>query len=222
MKLAISVLAVGSAFLGSTFADSVYVNPIGDGNQNYTGGLRMDFDLSRSITVTSLGAFDSAQDGFVGSITVDLYRRSGTPAILASQTFTGTLGTLIDGSRFLTLLTPLILPSGFQGSIVAHGYSASDLNGNVGCNSGACGVNSVDANPTTNSLGSAITFVGGSYYSGATGLPPTADTGPANRYEAGTFEAALTPTPEPASFLLLGLGLGALAMLGRNGLSRSN
>jgi hypothetical protein len=91
-------------------------------------------------------------------------------------------GELIEGSRFKPLPEPIELPSGFQGSIVAHGFSpGTDQNGNDG------GVGNFPY--PTDDGGGLITFVGTSRFGlGGVGVyPDTADGGPVNRYGAGTF-----------------------------------
>jgi len=162
------------------------------GNQNFGGALGMDFNSTRTIRITSLGVFDSGSNGLSSTLTAQLWRRNenGTPgvftddtggAILASETFTAASpGTLEGGSRFKPLAEPLDLAPGAY-TMVAYGYSASEMNGNLGVGA---------ANWTTDGgTGNSIQFVGGSRW-GATGgaFPGTGDGGPANRYAAGTFQ----------------------------------
>ena len=151
------------------------------GNQsNHPGPLGMDFDLIRPLTITSLGLFDSAANGLAGSFSVRLYNRD-TQAVVTSLTFSAAdQGTLIDGSRFKTLATPITLPAGFRGSIVADVFTVADPNGNLS-----------PAPWTVNTGVGAITYVGGGRY-GNTPLtyPTTGDGGPVNRYAAGTFQFA--------------------------------
>ena len=102
-------------------------------NQQHNGLLGMDFDVTGpdGIIVSSLGAFDSGQDGILGTIIVGIVDRATGNVVGETLSFSGDAGDVVDGSRFLALTTPLILPNGFQGSITAQGYG-QEGNGNVG------------------------------------------------------------------------------------------
>ena len=198
MATAALCLGLGSAAMGNV----VYVNPTGAGNQSWNGALGMDFTVNSVITITSLGAYDSGQDGFANSITIQLFDAANTATAIATiLTGTGTTGTLIGGSRFYAI-TPIILAAGFHGSIVASAFSISDMDAN----------NSISTiTATTDSLGGALTFTGSRYDSNLGVFPGTVDTGQVNNYQAGTFDA--TPTPEPGTLSMMalaGVGLGAL------------
>ncbi|ADB17731.1 autotransporter-associated beta strand repeat protein [Pirellula staleyi DSM 6068] len=161
----------------SMMATIPYIVPQGTvGNQPFTGSLGMDFDVTAPITVTNLGAFDSGSDGINGTINVRLYDRTNPGTPLATASLSGTSQQLVGGSRFLSLLTPIPLPAGFQGRIVTDGYSAAEPNGN-------------SATPvwTTNG-GGAMNFVGVGTFDTLTNVYPTNSEGtPVNRYAAGTF-----------------------------------
>jgi hypothetical protein len=146
------------------------------GNQAFGGGLGMDFNVLRSVRVTRLGVFDDSSDGIFLPITARLYDRS-TRSVLAELVFsTEDAGELIGGSRFKNLAQPIVLASGFQGTMAASGYGGDERNGN-----GVEGRSVFTA-------GGSLEFVGLSAYSvDPTAYPGTADGGPANRYAAGTF-----------------------------------
>jgi hypothetical protein len=173
------------------------------GNQTFTGSLGMDFDVIHPITVTALGVYDSGQDGIIsGPLYVVIFNRDTQKTVTSTLSFTGNQGTLINGSRFQNLTTPVTLASGDY-SIVSWGYSSSDPNGNLGLG----GVPS-----TMNTGGGLISFVGSARFSaGGTGgvYPTLIDGGPFNRYYAGTFESV----PLPPTVLLLGSGLMGLGLL---------
>jgi hypothetical protein len=168
------------------------------GNQDYGGSLGMDFVARGRIVVTRIGVFDSGQDGLANSINAYIYDRGpmtptsvvGPVAFAAGQT-----GTLVNGSRFLDLASPLTLPAGFQGTVVAEGYSAAEPNGNVGGGVPASAINTG---------GGALGFVGGGRFGDPGAFPVNPDGGPANRYYAGTFafEPALRAAYQPAAGLV--------------------
>jgi hypothetical protein len=183
------------------------------GNQNWTGSLGMDFDVNRPIAVTAMGVYESG--GSIingGTLDVEIFNATTQLPVTSTLTsFTGTQGTPIGGSRFLNLPTPVTLPVG-EYTIVAWGYGAygnDDPNGNLGI---------AGITPSTlNTGGGAISFVGLSLYSaqGTGGIYPNIpDTGPDNRYYAGTFEFVnAAPVPLPPTLLLLGSGLMGLGLL---------
>ena len=166
-----------------------YVVPAGTpGTQQFTGALGMDFNVISDIVVTQLGVFHDSV--FLGSpdlqapLEARLYQRDDTNpcsfTLLATLDFTlCDEGTAIDSSFFLPLPTPITLPAGFTGSIVASGYGGIEQNGNLGTGPG---------NWYTDDGGGLISFVGGGRYgSSPAGFPKTIDGGPPNRYAAGTF-----------------------------------
>ena len=150
------------------------------GGQDYGGSVGMDFDVTANIEVTSLGVFDSGSDGLHQTLTAALYDRNNTATPLALLTFSGVdPGTLVDGSRFKPLGTPLHLGAGFQGTIVAWGYGPGELLYNAG------------AGPSpllTAYGGGAINLVGSGRYGAAGVYPDSVDGGPAYHYAAGSFQ----------------------------------
>lgn len=186
------------------------------GTQNFGGSVGMDFQVNQSTDFTHLGVFDSGGNGFVGTLTAQLWVRNenGTPGafgddtgtLVAQTTFTGTQGELLGGSRFKELTDADFL-NGFNGilgpgtnaSIVVFGFSAADPLGNV---------NAFTGTKTTFDGFGALTFEGVSRFGTAGLFPNTPDGGPANRYAAGTFRFNTIPEPASASLLLAGvLGL---------------
>ena len=153
------------------------------GTQAYDGALGNDFDVTNpeGILVTRLGVFDDLSDGLNSTITVGIFDRTTATLVGSSLTFSGNDGSLEDGTRFADLTSPITLPAGFQGSIVAQGYNGAERNGNVGTGSTA---------GTTDDGDGAISFVGGSRFGpgGVFAYPTSVDGGPANRYHAGNFD----------------------------------
>lgn len=85
------------------------------GTFNWAGQLGLAFDVVSPVQVTALGAFDSGQDGFAGTVTARLWR-SSDQSLLAIQNFTGTstatAGVFNGDHRFLNLVSPLTLTAG--------------------------------------------------------------------------------------------------------------
>ena len=159
------------------------------GNQSFGQALGMDFNINQAISILSLGAFDSGQDGFQSTITVRLYDRTTQLPVTGLITLSSS-DTLIHGGRFQTLLSPITLQAGFQGTIVAYGYSAAEFNGNIGQGG--------TFNPATLNTG---------------GYPTTSfAAGVGNQFGAGsfTFNLAGTATPEPVTLGTMAFGLLAL------------
>jgi hypothetical protein len=174
-----------------------YAVPAGAGsNQFIPNPLGMDFNVNLPVLVLSLGVFDSGQNGLTFDHVVRIYDRNTQLTVALATIPAGSSATLIGGSRFVPLLSPLVLPAGFQGSIVAE-IDPTDGNGNT---NGGAGVS------TLNDGGGFLTFVGGGRVSdnGPGVFPARLDGGPVNRYLAGTFE--FVPIPEPATWALIGLG----------------
>jgi hypothetical protein len=181
------LLVLTVAALSASAQTISYDAAVQPGNQAWTGNLGLDFDVNAMIVVSSLGAFNSnAPGGFAGTIQVAIFNRDTAAQIGGSVSLTGTAGTLINGDRFQTLLTPIALPAGHY-SIVAVGFSAADLNGNT---------NFSGITPSTeNTGGGLISFVGGGRYDSNTTLdfPAIVGTGPSNSLLAGTFQFAALP-----------------------------
>jgi hypothetical protein len=164
----------GTAIDGANFIP--YVVPTGTvGNQNYNGSLGLDFDVVTPITISQLGVFDSGSNGLSVPITARLYNRATQGQVTSLVFPVGDTGTLIDGSRFLPLPSPITLPAGFRGTIVAENYQAGEPNGNWA------------AGWTTDNGGGSVAFVGGARFGSKGAFPASVDTGPANRYAASTF-----------------------------------
>ncbi len=193
-------LTVVALFLGvwcnAALGIVAYNVPAGTaGNQAFGGSLGLDFNVNQAISVTSVGVFDDGSNGLSLPLQARIYNRvSGLEIPGTFMAFaTGPTGTLTGGSRFLNLAAPIILPAGFQGTIVAEGYGAAERNGNQGV--------SAVAGLTTDTGGGAISFVGGGRNGAFNAFPGGVDGGPANRYAAGTFNFnVLPPLPALGSF----------------------
>ncbi|MBX9623119.1 MAG: FG-GAP-like repeat-containing protein, partial [Gemmataceae bacterium] len=181
-------VALDPLSLADTTPTPAYVVPAGTaGNLATAGAAGMTFAVTKPVVVSSLGVFDSGGDGFSGPLTVTLYDAT-TRSALATLTFTPAApGTLVGGTRFLPLGTPLTLLPGFQGMIVAAGFTAADPM-----------YNAYYANPqlpagtTAGGLGR-LTF-GHGCYGPAGSFPTTQDSSTyPNPYAAGSFLFAAPP-----------------------------
>ncbi|HUF63153.1 MAG TPA: hypothetical protein VMN36_13835 [Verrucomicrobiales bacterium] len=169
------------------------------GNQQFQGSLGMDFIVTQAIDIFEIGVFDDGSDGLNLTITAQIWSRNdnGTPdlagddsagSVLAQLVFTPeNPGTLIGGSRFLPLASPLRLEPGAY-VINAYGYGDGESNGNQGA---------LDLLLSTDDGGGILRFIGGAHWGEVPGDYPTnQDSGPEDRYAAGTFtfRAASSPT----------------------------
>ena len=210
-----ALLACGAFTLSAD--TTAYVVPAGTvGNQflprNEPQSLGLDFNVNSSIFITSLGVFDSGSDGLSSILTAHIYDRD-THLSLVEVTFTPQApGTLVGGSRFLTLDNPLMLPAGFHG-VIAVDYLTSSNEGNGNRRTSA-------GNWTTDDGGGLISFVGSGRigYSSGNGpvFPGLVDQSPsADVYASGTFTYVAVPEPSTVALLSLGVG-GLLFALRRN------
>ena len=175
------------------------------GNQHLTPGetssMGNDFNVNQSIIVTSLGVFDSGGDGISGTLVARLFDRD-TQASLASITFSGNTGTLIGGSRFIDLASPLTLNAGFHG-IISVAYLGDQLEPNGNLREGP-------GNWTMDNGGGLISFVGEGHYSyaGTGDVYPNLSAAPSpapNTFAAGTF--SYVAVPEPSVLAMVGAGI---------------
>lgn len=175
----VGIFVAGAAAPGPVIACLVPAGTIGQ--QNYNGSLGHDFEVLAPVVVTRLGVFDSGSNGLSATLTAQLWRSLPAPRLLGTLTFTaGSPGVLAEGtsSRFKDLATPLMLEPGTY-TTVAHGYSATEPNGNAGGSAPAW---------ITSTGGGLIRFIGAGRYGTAGQYPATVDAGPADRYAAPTFE----------------------------------
>ena len=146
----------------------------------------MDFTVNSSITVTAVGAYDSnaaAGTGFASPVTITIWNQSGPAIVPGLQvTLSGTSQPLMGGQRFQTV-APTVLRAGGTIPVVAFGGGGYELWNSSGAPGGA---------NTTSAGGSGqVTYngVGRNNAPNANTFPVNSDSGPANRYSAGTFHA---------------------------------
>jgi hypothetical protein len=200
------LLSNGTAY-GQIVAYQVPAGVVGNQSDSGTVSFGMDFNVASAIQVSQIGVFDSGQDGLLAPIQAAIYDRTTQSLVSPVVTFaagTGAgSGTLNGGSRFLNV-GPIVLSAGFQGSIVVFGYgngTTAELDGN----SFGAATGTPTFPWTTNDGGGALVFTdGGRYSNGGASLqyPTNLDSGPVNRYAAGTF-AFTVGVPEPGSLALI-------------------
>lgn len=163
-----------TAYSVPTVAGSYHATP---------SALGMAFNVTNPVEITSLGIFDAGGDGFHGTLNAILYDRVTQKAVATVQFTQADPGTLSGGSRFKALSQPVTLYTGFQGLIVAEGFTNLDMWGD----------NDPKTGPT-NAGANQLVFVG-TGVSGPFGQYPTNVGGnkDPNPYMAGTFVFS-TPT----------------------------
>ncbi len=225
--MAACVVAI-AAFAASAAAEptNVYESTIttgtmgnGKGRQtklNFSLGLDFEVQYFPGISITRLGVWDDNGNGLLSPHSLIIYDLGDSlnMPLARIDTLPGT-GVLEGGYRYFDLPAALSLHQGTQFSMVVY-YPAGNLDSNG--NSG----------PTPPSLGEPTpTFLGDPYLSNIgvarfgfnNTFPITLDTGPANRYHAGSF--TYTPNPEPGTMILLSAALAAAGAWRRRRARRS-
>ena len=168
--------------------------------------LGLDFEVTfPGITISRLGVWDDNGNGLLSSHSLMIYDLADPSAPLARiDTLPGT-GILVGGYRYFDLPTVLTVTEGTQFTMVVY-YPAenADSNGNSGPTPPSLG----EPTPVFDGYG-LVSNIGVARYGYGLAFPGMLDTGPANRYHAGSF--TYSPNPEPGTMILLS---GALAAAG--------
>ena len=164
-------------------ADNIaYDNAAGvAGLQMYGGSLGLDFTANSPLYVTQLGAFTNGNpallngDDGTSGITAQIYTSAGVPYGPSVNVNAGNPGAQVNGNAYLPLSSPVFVPAGFTGSIVVSNDPNYNTNG------------AANTNSTLDSSG-VLSYTGGGRFGSAGSYPGNPDGGPANRYDAGTFQ----------------------------------
>ena len=162
----------------------------GANNQGYYG---TQFKVgSEDIEISRLGVYDNNGDGLVNTHNVAIWDVNGT--LLASQSFQGTSGELIEDWRFLAISSSITLSANTSYRIAAE----------------TTDTNAPDGQPWSGTVltDSSVTKSDGSYYhNDPSGLnfPDIHDEH--HRVFGNAFIAAAAAVPEPGSVAFLSLGL---------------
>jgi hypothetical protein len=196
------------------FTSTITTGSTGNGKGRQTlkdFSLGLDFEVAHEhgISIWQLGVWDDNGNGLSSSHSVFLYdlANPGTP-LAQINTLPGT-GVLIDGYRYFDLENAISLAPDTQFSVVVY-YPAGNMDSNG--NSGPTPPSLREPTPIFNGSLDGFDFVTGlgvGRFGAGLAFPGTLDTGPSNRYHAGSF--TYTPNPEPGTIVLLS---GALAAAG--------
>lgn len=147
------------------------------GDQPWTGSLGMRFTVNSPIEVTRLGAYDSDQNGFSGTITVGIVNAAGT-VVVPAITMTGNSDPLVTSFRMRNI-SPVTLGAGTY-TVVAFGFSVSDPNGNTNAPFSSFAA-------TTNSGGGLITHVDSPWDNNPVMAVPASGVHSVGGFHAGNF-----------------------------------
>ena len=161
------------------------------GNQAWSGTLGLDFTVNATVSVNSLGAFNSGGGGINGHVFTTIFNASGA-TVTPTVDFFGAANPTSSAYVFQSIGPVSLAPGQYQ--LASWGYGPSDFNFNTyGANPGPIDFDTLGGYLAAN----------GSRYSNpenAGTLATNPDNG-ATRYGAGSFSATalgiLPPPPEP-------------------------
>ena len=222
----IGAVAVGSLVAFSANAYLAFDAPGGVGIGGNSGAnivMGQEFIVNQAVTITALGAFDAAQDGWGASDSaqVAIYNFNThaqvSPVVTLNAANPGTINLNSD--------------SAYGGASLYRFQAVTSFNLNPGtyeivasCTGSGANYQFYDAYgfgaPVANNTGGGLLTFGdgsggaGNYLAnGGLAFPGNLDGGPIGRYGAGSF--SFTPVPEATAFGAAGVGLLALVYLGR-------
>lgn len=170
-------------------------NTTGDslGNPSFTLG--WTFTVNQSITVTSLGIFDSSQDGLVDSYETGIFDNGGN-LLVSATVAAGTVDPLTNQFRYAAVAPTVLGPGTYTiGAVYNSGNDPLIFPG--------VAVNFATAPE--------ITFVQSGYNPGNVLTSPTSSVGTDPAYFGTNFQFTAAAVPEPATMTIWGLGAVGLA-----------
>jgi hypothetical protein len=169
----------------------------------------MDFQVNVPVTVGQMGAYDSGQGGFAAPVTVEIYDLTHNTWVGGASHTTliafsaGNNGTLIGGSRFKDLASPVTLPIGTYMIIAANYGQNTEENGNWLANDHFMSFEGQGGKLTLSRNGAYCDY-------GSTLAVPTSPLGDNAEPEFATGTFALVPEPHEYGLVAV-LGLLGLA-----------
>jgi hypothetical protein len=178
---------------GITFA-----NLTGESLGNGPFTLGWQFDLSQTITVVGLGAFDDSQDGLAESHDVGIWDSMGNLMGMATVS-AGTVDPLVNQFRYASVSFTLTPGTYDIGALWLDGADNNTFPGDV----------------TSATTAPGVSFLQNSYIAGGTLTDPTNHFDTEFAYFGPNFLIG-SSTPEPGTLVLLGSGLlGAVGVIRR-------
>lgn len=199
---AISILLLGALCLHETHAAAgVDLQAPGIEFESTPYTLGFEFTVTSSVQLTSLGIYDSGQDGLEAAGAVALWLASGGDPLASAVVPVGSAGTL-EGLFRYTAIVPLTLEPGVH--YVVGAFSDGGVATSLGLGQGGTG-----------SFDPRVVGIADRYNTDFMLWFPDASDGSTGAWLGANFQLAPVPEPQPAALLASALALAAFCRLGR-------
>jgi hypothetical protein len=124
------LIVIALSFVAAhSYTQTVAANYNGGGTLfNHFGAAGWWFELTDPVTVTHLGVYDHGDAGLADQHQVGIFARSSKGAALGVVTVpSGTSATLISGSRFVALTSPVMLQAGVDYYLLADNWAVDQM-----------------------------------------------------------------------------------------------